>query len=135
MQPFTITIADDDLEDLELLTDLFRHNEKFILMGSLSSGIEVFDEISRKKNVPDILLIDMYMPHFTGIDTVQALDTLKAAPTMIKFVISTSDNAEKDNHINNPYIVFLRKPTSMAEIRALPNVILETVMQRNRLAM
>lgn len=135
MEPFTIIVADDDADDRELFRDIFLDNEKFVLKGCLTSGIEVFDEISRKKNVPDILLIDMYMPFFTGIEVVKALETLEAAPTMIKFVISTDINtAEKDNHIDNPYIIFLKKPVTIAEMKELPNIILDTLMQRNRLA-
>ena len=132
--PFTIVLADDDQDDRELLKDLFLDNEKFELMSCLTSGIEVFDEISRKKNVPDILLIDMYMPFFTGIDVVLALEKLKAAPYMIKFIISTAVNiSERDKHLNNPYIVFLKKPATTAEIRELPDIILNTV-QSNRFA-
>lgn len=134
LQPFTIVVADDDHDDRELLRDLFLHNEKFELIGCLTSGIEVFDEISRKKNIPDILLIDMYMPFFTGIDVVKALDKLEAAPYMLKFVISTTVNiTEKDKHLDNPYIIFLKKPVTLEEIRNLPNYILEIMMQRKRL--
>lgn len=129
--PFTIVIADDDHDDRELLTALFAHNDNFAVLGSLASGIEVFDEISRKKNVPDILLIDMYMPYFTGIEIVKALETMEAAPTMIKFVISTAINREeKEKHLNNPYVVFLKKPVTVDEMKALPNIVLENMMNR-----
>ncbi len=133
--PFSIVLADDDQDDRELLRDLFLHNPNFELMGCLTSGIEVFDEISRKKNVPDILLIDMYMPFFTGIDVVMALEKLEAAPYMIKFIISTTVNIpEKAKHLDNPYIVFLQKPTTVEEIRELPNLILSNMTHRRRVA-
>lgn len=132
--PFTIVVADDDQDDRELLRDLFMRNDKFALIGCLTSGVEVFDEISRKKNVPDILLIDMYMPFFTGLDVVKALEKLGAAPYMIKFVISTTEHIpEKDEYLDNPHIIFLKKPVTVAEINNLPNYILEIMMQRKRL--
>ncbi|WP_293894442.1 response regulator [Flavobacterium sp.] len=129
--PFTIIVADDDAEDRELFREIFQRNEKFILMGCLTSGVEVFDEISRKKNIPDVLLVDMYMPFFSGIDVVKALEELHAAPTMYKFVISTTSNiAENEPQLHSPYIVFLKKPSSRQEIQALPGLIMGYLEQR-----
>ncbi len=131
--PFTLIIADDDQDDRELLSDLFLNNKSFELMSCLKSGIEVFDEISRKKNVPDILLIDMYMPYFTGVEVVNALETMNAAPTTIKFVISGDVNlTEKEKHYGNPYVIFIKKPVTNQEINNLPGVLLERMNQRIR---
>lgn len=129
--PFTIIVADDDAEDRELFRNLFSKHEDFTLLACLSSGIEVFDEVSRKKNVPDILLIDMYMPHFTGVDVVKALEELNAAPTSFKMVISTSDLIpEMERFKGNPYVVLIKKPTTVAEINALPNRLLEYLRRK-----
>jgi len=129
--PFTIIVADDDSEDRELFRELFLHHEDFTLLGCLTSGIEVFDEISRKKNVPDVLLIDMYMPFFTGLDVVKALEKLNAAPMSFKFVISTAESIpEMEILRNNPYIIFIKKPVTTEEIKALPNLLLEHLRQR-----
>lgn len=131
LTPFTIIVADDDEEDRDLFRDVFQHDPHFELEGCLTSGMEVFDEIVRKKNIPDVLLIDMYMPFFSGIDLVKALEELHAAPTMYKFVISTTSNiAENEAQLHSPYIVFLKKPVSMQEINALPGVILGHLQQR-----
>lgn len=123
--PVTIMVADDDSEDRELFRDLFHQNENFTLMGCLTDGREVFDEIIRKKNIPEVLLIDMYMPFFTGIDLVKALDELHAAPTTFKFVISVADHIPEKQEVKpNPYIIFLKKPTTSVEINALPGQML-----------
>ena len=129
--PFTIMVADDDDDDRQLFREIFERDDRFTLMSCLSSGVEVFDEISRKKNIPYILLVDMYMPFFTGVDVVKALDELHAAPTMYKFVISTTNNiAENEPQLESPYIVFLKKPVTMQEINALPGLILGYLEQR-----
>ena len=131
ISPFTIMVADDDEEDRELFREIFQHDVRFVLEGCLTSGVEVFDEISRKKNIPDVLLVDMYMPFFSGIDLVKALEELHAAPTMYKFVISTTNNiAENEAQLHSPYIVFLKKPASRHEIQALPGLILGYLQQR-----
>ena len=131
LTPFSIIVADDDEEDRDLFRDIFQHDPHFDLEGCLTSGVEVFDEIIRKKNVPDVLLIDMYMPFFSGIDLIKALDEIHAAPTMYKFIISTTTNvAENEPQLRSPYVVFLKKPVSMQEINALPGVILSYLQQR-----
>ena len=131
--PLTIIVVDDDLDDRELLRDLFMDNERFELMGCLTSGIEVFDEISRKKNIPDILLIDMYMPFFTGIEVVERLEESNAAPNMTKFIISTTINTtEKEKLSNNASVIFLKKPVTSHDMKELPNLILESMNQRNK---
>lgn len=129
--PFTIIIADDDSEDRELFRELFEQHQDFTLLACLSSGIQVFDEVSRKKNVPDILLLDMYMPHFTGVDVVKALEELNAAPLSFKVVISTADLIpEMERFKGNPYIVLIKKPVTVAEINALPNRLLEYLRRK-----
>lgn len=131
LHPYTILVADDDDEDRELFVEIFERDERFTLQGGLTSGMEVLDELSRKKNIPDVLLVDMYMPYFTGVDLVKALEELHAAPNMYKFVISTTTNiAENESQLNSPYIVFLKKPVSINEIRELPGLILAYMQQK-----
>lgn len=131
IHPFSIMVADDDAEDRDLFQEIFERDKRFTLTRCLASGVEVFDEISRKKNIPDVLLVDMYMPFFTGVDLVKALAELHAAPTMYKFVISTTSNiAENEAQLHSPYIIFLKKPVSIQEINALPGLILGYMQQR-----
>jgi DNA-binding NtrC family response regulator len=129
--PFTIMVADDDDDDRELFREIFENTDRFTLIGCLSSGVHVLDEISRKKNIPDVLLVDMYMPYFTGVDLVKALNELHAAPSMFKFIISTTSNiAENEPQLDSPYIIFLKKPVNMQEIHALPGLIWSHMQQR-----
>lgn len=129
--PYSILVADDDDEDRDLFDEIFRRDNRFRLMGIVESGVEVLDELSRKKHVPDVLLLDMYMPHFTGVDVVKALEDLHAAPTTYKFIISTTNNiAENEPVLHSPYIIFLKKPASREEIHALPGLIVQHMQQR-----
>ena len=127
-RPLTITIADDDEDDRELLKFLFNQNEKFELIGCFDSGVEVVKEIMVKKNIPDILLIDMYMPLLTGSEVVKKLEESNISPNMNKFIISTQINsAEQNKYINNPMVKFIKKPVTLAEINDLPGIILDSL--------
>lgn len=127
-RPLTITIADDDEDDRELLKFLFNQNEKFELLGCFDSGVEVVKEIMVKKNIPDILLIDMYMPLLTGSEVVKKLEESNISPHMNKFIISTQINsAEQNKYLNNPMVKFIKKPVTLAEINDLPGIILDSL--------
>ncbi|MCF6133231.1 response regulator [Flavobacterium wongokense] len=131
-KPLTIFIADDDEDDRELLKFLFNQNEKFEVIGYFDSGIEVVKEILIKKNIPDILLIDMYMPLLNGTEVVKKITESGEAMDMQKFVISTQINTtEQNKYIDDRTVKFLKKPTSLAEIHDLPGIILETLHIRN----
>jgi len=133
-RPLTIMIADDDLDDKELLQFLFNQNEKFELIGTFDSGIEVIEEIVTKKNIPDILLIDMYMPFLTGTEVVERIHNSGIAPNMYKFIISTSINSmEESKHLDNPSIKFIKKPITLVDINDLPGIILECLHVRNHM--
>jgi FixJ family two-component response regulator len=131
-KPLSIIIADDDQDDKELLQYLFNKNDKFELIGCFDSGLDVIEEIITKGNVPDVLIIDMYMPFLTGIEVVSKLEKSGVAPNMNTFIISTTINVtEQDNHIDNSSINFIKKPVTLVEINDLPGIILETLNYGN----
>jgi len=133
-KPLTIIIADDDEDDRELLKFLFNQNEKFELIGCFDSGVETIKEIMVNKNVPDILLIDMYMPLLTGTEVVKKLIDSEVAMDTHKFVISTLINTtEQNKYLDNPKVKFLRKPSTLAEINDLPGIILEHLNFHNHM--
>ncbi len=131
-KPLTIIIADDDQDDLELLQFLFSKNENFELIGCFDSGIKVIEEIITNRNVPDILIIDMYMPIYTGTEVVNKLIETGVAPNMSSFIISTTINTtEKDNYSENVTVQFLKKPVTLIEINDLPGIVLECLNHNN----
>jgi FixJ family two-component response regulator len=131
-KPLKIMIADDDADDREALCFLFEKNEKFKIVECFESGIDTIKEIMVKKNIPDILLIDMYMPMLTGAEIIKKLEESEIAPDMYKFVVSTTINsAEENRYSDNPKIKFLRKPNSLQELNDLPGIILDYMHYEN----
>lgn len=131
-KPLTIIIADDDEDDRELLKFLFNQNDKFELIGCYDSGVEAVKEIMVYKNIPDILIIDMYMPILTGAEVITKIEESEVAPDMTKFIISTTINsAEENKYLGNPSVKFIKKPVTLAEINDLPGDILEILNYKN----
>lgn len=133
-KPLRIIIADDDEDDRELLKFLFNQNEKFEVIGCFDSGVEAIKEIMIHRNVPDILLIDMYMPLLTGTEVVKKLIDSGVGEEIYKFVISTQINSSEQNkYLDDPSVKFLKKPSNLPEINDLPGIILECLNLRNNM--
>ncbi|MDI1317371.1 response regulator [Flavobacterium sp.] len=131
-KPLTIIIADDDQDDIELLHFSFNQNDKFEIVGCFDSGTEVLEEIITKGKIPDILIIDMYMPILTGTEIVNKLVESGVAPNMNSFIISTIINTtEQQNYIENASIHFVKKPVTLVEINDFPGIVLECLNHVN----
>ncbi|MDI1317395.1 response regulator [Flavobacterium sp.] len=125
-KPLTIMIADDDADDREVLRFLFTKNDRFELINCFESGIDVIKEIMVENNLPDILLIDMYMPMLTGAEIIKKLEESKIGVNMYKFVVSSTINsAAESKYIENNKVKFIKKPVSLKEINDLPGIILD----------
>ena len=132
MKPLTILIADDEPDDLEFLTFLFKTNESFEIVGSLTSGKQVLEEILNKKNIPDILLIDRYMPEITGIEVVELLIEAGMTPDMFIFLISsTVHSPTQQKYQHHSRINFLLKPSNLIEKNDLPGLLLDSMNFEN----
>ena len=132
IKPLTLIIADDDEDDREALISLFKQNDKFEIIQCFESGIDAIKEIMVKGTIPDILIIDMYMPMLTGAEVVKKLIDSNTAPEMHKFILSTTINSSEQNKYNdNPTVKFITKPTTTAELNNISNIILEQVAHLN----
>lgn len=131
-KPLKIIIADDDADDRDLLKFLFEQSEDFELIGCFESGIDVIKEIMINKTIPDVLLIDMYMPLLNGTEIVKRIEESEIAPAMTKFIFSTTINTtEQNKYSGNNTVKFLRKPTTLAQTNDLPGIILESLRLPN----
>ncbi len=66
-----LVIADDNKEFCELLKEFINQQDDFILAGVAYNGLEALDLI--EKNNPDIVLLDIIMPHLDGIGVLEKM--------------------------------------------------------------
>lgn len=126
--PFTIIIADDDDDDREEMNSVFTRDKNFEVTNTFDSGIDAIKEIMVRKNIPNVLLIDMYMPMLTGTEIIKKLIESEAAPDMYKFIVSTTINtAEQNKYRNEAKVKFINKPHTVEDIARLPEIILNHI--------
>ena len=81
--PIRVLIADDDPIVRELLTRVFRRKPNFALVGEAADGAEAVRLAAMLK--PDVLLLDLLMPHLPGMDTLRALTSTTDSVRIILF--------------------------------------------------
>lgn len=76
-----ILIADDNRDFCELLKEFFNQQEDFQLIGIAYNGLEALEQIRQQK--PDVVVLDIIMPHLDGIGVLEKLSSTPARPKVI----------------------------------------------------
>lgn len=90
-QKGTILVADDQLPNRELFRELLTADSFEVVTAP--DGRAALEEFARVQ--PDLVLLDVVMPHFTGFDVCRHL---KSDPTtcLIPIIIVTGSSAKED---------------------------------------
>lgn len=75
---FKVLIADDNREFNSLLTSYLQMDSDFDVIGTAYNGKEALDLIKEKK--PDVILLDIIMPHLDGIGVLEEMASLELEP-------------------------------------------------------
>lgn len=68
-----ILIADDNREFCELLKEFISQEDDFSLVGVASNGVEALEIMEKEK--PDLMVLDIIMPHLDGIGVLEKIAT------------------------------------------------------------
>ena len=121
VKPFTILIADDDLDDVQLTRDCFDENNLPILVNNVNDGQLLLDHLKTlalesERALPHLILLDLNMPRKTGLETLQELKA-DARFCRIPVIIFSTSKAQKD--IDKAYELgascFVNKPNTLEE--------------------
>ncbi|HEX3032189.1 MAG TPA: sporulation transcription factor Spo0A [Bacillota bacterium] len=75
MREVKILIADDNREFCELLREFLAQQDDFDLTGIANNGVEALELINAEK--PDVVVLDIIMPHLDGIGVLEKLAALE----------------------------------------------------------
>ncbi len=98
---FVIVVADDDLDDQQIIKDGLRDCKVKVEINSVYNGLQLMDYLLAReayRNIsekPDLVLLDLNMPLMDGFDVlteIRKYDHLKDIPL---FVITTSRSEEQ----------------------------------------
>jgi DNA-binding response OmpR family regulator len=111
-----VLIIDDDEDITELIKDYLETED--IECKIINRGIDGLDEIRKKDGYYNVILLDLAMPEFSGLDVFNKLkeENLLKSNNVIIFTASSTQNGEIKDMMKRGAKYILRKPSSIAEI-------------------
>jgi CheY-like chemotaxis protein len=124
-----IIIAEDDLDDADIISESFNKNPDFAKVSLVANGEELLNYLKDdSKDTPDVILTDINMPILDGIEALHQIlnnNNLKKIPC---FVYSTSINPVYKEKCDLLGVKgYLIKPYSIADFDEIPKSILQII--------
>ena len=121
-----IIIAEDDLDDAEVIEQSFINNTSFIKVDLVKNGQELITFLKNKnQQIPDIILTDINMPIMDGIEALKEISGDPLLRDIPSFVYSTSINPIYEAKCKELGIMgFLIKPYSLKAFDDIPKEII-----------
>ena len=91
MEKITVLVVDDSVFMRNVITDILNSDPEIEVVGQASDGIHALKKIQEFN--PQVITLDLEMPHMNGLETIQKLMQLAPHPTVIMVSAFTSEGA------------------------------------------
>jgi CheY-like chemotaxis protein len=127
-----IIFADDDADDLELITGFFKQYNRDITVLEFKDGKEVvkfLDDFALNTSAPGLIVLDMNMPRMNGRETLIHIRNSVAFRHVPVIIYTTSMN-ESDKQLCQQYKAsWINKPFNVEDVKKVAQVIAEFCRQ------
>jgi len=93
LQRIEVLLADDNREFTNLLSEYISEQSDMTVAGIAYNGEEVLSLLEEARKVPDVLILDIIMPHLDGLGVLERLRELNISP-MPKIIMLTAFGQE-----------------------------------------
>jgi CheY-like chemotaxis protein len=133
---FVIVVADDDVDDQELMRKGLSDCRVTVEIVSVFNGLQLMDYLLRResykqvKDTPDLILLDLNMPLMDGFDVLKEIRKYNHLSKIPLYVITTSRaKQDKETALALGANGFYTKGTSSKDIRRIMTEICEECFQ------
>lgn len=134
MKNLHILIAEDDIDDGELIVECFEANPDFSTVTWVKNGKELVDFLKADKSTVDIILTDINMPVMNGIEALEYVVQDAELSLIPVFIYSSSINPiyeDKSKELGAK--AFLLKPNNLPDFKKIPTNIISILQLVNEL--
>ncbi|MCP3262239.1 sporulation transcription factor Spo0A [Clostridioides difficile] len=145
VEKIKIVLADDNKDFCQVLKEYLSNEDDINILGIAKDGIEALDLV--KKTQPDLLILDVIMPHLDGLGVIEKLNTMDI-PKMPKIIVLSAVGQDKitqsainlgaDYYIVKPFdfVVFINRirelvSNRVTQVEPKPRPVQETQMTRS----
>lgn len=124
-----IIIAEDDIDDADVITETFTNNPSFSKVSLVANGEELLNYLKNTATEnPDVILTDINMPIVDGIEALQEILNTTELKDIPCFVYSTSINPSYKEKCDDLGVkAYLIKPYSFEAFAEIPKTILSII--------
>lgn len=85
MKKIKIGIVDDNQDFCDIVTEYIKKQDNMEVVFVASDGVKALEQLNEAKESPDVLILDLIMPHLDGFGVLEALNTteMKSYPRVI----------------------------------------------------
>ncbi|HDF2991235.1 TPA: sporulation transcription factor Spo0A [Clostridioides difficile] len=145
VEKIKIVLADDNKDFCQVLKEYLSNEDDIDILGIAKDGIEALDLV--KKTQPDLLILDVIMPHLDGLGVIEKLNTMDI-PKMPKIIVLSAVGQDKitqsainlgaDYYIVKPFdfVLFINRirelvSNRVTQVEPKPRPVQETQMTRS----
>lgn len=135
MEKIKLFLVDDNRDLIELMTEYFSDQEDLEVVGTAYNGRECLDKWESAQ--PDVILLDIIMPHIDGLTVLQKLKNMKLQqyPSIIMLTAFGQEEVMK-KAVDFGASYFILKPFDLenlaSRIRQIHNPAMNTLSVRNK---
>jgi CheY-like chemotaxis protein len=121
-----IIFADDDADDLELITGFFKQYNQSVNVLEFKDGKEVLkflDDFAVSTGQPLLIVLDINMPRMNGRETLAAIRnhiTFQNTPVVVYTTSASKDDQEFCKNYNASWI---NKPYNLEDVKKIAKII------------
>ena len=120
-----IYLVDDDEDDRLFFSDAFAETDYSPEIVTYDSGLKMLERLEEETILPEIIFVDLNMPHISGLECLKRLKGNKKFENISVAIYSTSD-ADKD--VGSSYKqganLYIKKQSSFQDIVKTMNIVL-----------
>jgi len=123
-----IIIAEDDIDDGEIIEQSFAKHPDFIKISIVKNGKELLEFLKNGLEKPDVILTDINMPIINGLEALAEISNDTELSKITAFAYSTSINPIYESKCMQYGVkAFLIKPFVLEEFDDIPHKIMDVI--------